>query len=160
MIKNYGEDYILNKINIVEQSETFKAGKIINLAKYLEHAIEKDYQPPKSSTERISSIKQQKMQNNKIQENEKIKREEYRRFQDEEILKIYGNLCEGEKVAIEKTFAESIKNNVYYDAYIKGGIRHVLVADKFCFFVRSSKQKLMENIISFEDFCILVKKSI
>lgn len=158
MVKNYGEDYILNKINIVEDSESFKVGKIVNLAKYLEHAIEKDYQPPKSSMERISSIKQQKMQSNKIQENEKIKREEYRRFQDEEILKTYGNLCGDEKLLIEKAFAESIKNNVYYDAYIKGGIRHVLVADKFCFFVRNSKQKFLGNIISFEGFCALVKK--
>jgi plasmid replication initiation protein len=159
VIKTYGEEYILSKITLVENSESFRAGKIINLAKYLEHALEKDYQPPKSSMERLRVLKQQKERNAKLQDAKKHRLEKYRRFQDKEILRIYhSEISVEEKTSIEKSFAEYIQANIYYDVYLKEGISNALVADKFCFFIRSYNQQFLSKIISFESFCVLEEK--
>jgi len=49
ILSNYKEDYIFEKIALVESSSSFKSGKINNLAKYLLSAIKEDYQFSKSN---------------------------------------------------------------------------------------------------------------
>lgn len=158
-IIGYGEQYILDKINLIEGSASFQSGKIINLAKYLEHALKQDFKPPKSSNARICEIRQQKEKEIKQQKVERKKIEEYKRFQDEEILRIYRSEIHADgKRAIEKAFEKEIQNNVYHNAYLKEGIANAIVADKFCSFIRSYKQDLLSGIISFEEFCALESK--
>lgn len=49
ILQNYEVDYIEEKVNLIKQSESFKIGKIRDLAAYLAGALKRDYQPGKSS---------------------------------------------------------------------------------------------------------------
>ena len=53
LIVKYEEAYILEKITMIESSQSYLQGKIANLAKYLQDALAKDYQPAKSSKKRV-----------------------------------------------------------------------------------------------------------
>jgi plasmid replication initiation protein len=155
-INVHGEQYIQDKINLIESSTSFQSGKIINLAKYLEHALKQDYKPPKSSRVRLYEIKQQEGEKAKQQKVEKKKLEEYQNFQDKEILRIYTNeIGIDEKKIIKKDFEKEIQKNVYYSAYLREGLANVLVADRFCNFIRNHKYPFLSNIISFEKYFVL-----
>lgn len=152
-IKLYEESYILEKIALVETSSSFQAGTIVNLAKYLEHALEEDYQPPKSSRSIVEENRKQKEAEKKRQADQKEKIEKYQRFQDAEILKFYQvGMDTSIKKSVDKEFEKEIKNNIYYDIYVKEGLSNVLVADKFCAFIRSKYKDLLQRLTSFEDF--------
>ena len=156
IVKAYDVEYILAKMAIVENSGSFKSGTIGNLAMYLKDALEKDYQPPKSSMERMRSVVKQELKDTEEQKYKERKLEEYRRFQNKEILRIYHNeLPCKEKQVLEGFFVKYIKQTVYRDIYLREGLDNALVADKLCFFIKADKRTSFSKIISFEEFCTL-----
>lgn len=159
VIKIYGEDYILNKITLIESSISFQAGKIINLTRYLEHALKKDYQLPKSSMERMHDIKKALEQDLKEKKIKAQFLERYKRFQAQKILELFNTRNNNEKIKIEREFEKYIHNNVYYNTYLKDGLQNILVADKFCAFIKINNPQFLNSIISFEEFCSLEENS-
>ncbi len=150
---NYSDVYILEKISIIETSTSFQNGKIANLAKYLEKALEEDYQPAKSSHDVVKQ-QQQKIELNKKQKQAKEEQiRNYRVYQDAQILKAYRSLEEKLRIQFENEFKVYIKNNIYYRIFQKEGLSNILVADRFCDFVRRQHKELLASLMSFEDFC-------
>ncbi len=52
-IQEYGEQYVQDKIAIIEVSNNYQQGKVHNLAAYFLSALKNDYQLPKTSQEKI-----------------------------------------------------------------------------------------------------------
>lgn len=141
----YTEDYILEKIKIIESSSSFKSGKIINLAKYLVKALKEDYRSPQSS--------KQLMGGEQVQKQREDQHIQYRKYQDKEILKLFALQPAKEKEVLLREFGQSIKKNVYYSLFEKYGLANILVADKFCDFLRLTKHSLVNAVLPFEEFC-------
>ena len=159
ILAKHREAYILEKIRIVESSSTFKNGKIGNLAKYLETALEQDFQPAKTSIEVVKQQHQDKMDDFQQKRMKEERLRLYRAYQDKKILEVYHSLPEKQRERIEKEFSEYIKNNVFYTIFQKEGLSNILVADRLCNFVRSCHKDLLGNIVSFEDFCRTMQTS-
>ena len=66
------------KINIIKNTRSFLTGEIKNLASYLLNALEKDFQPPKSSREILSKNKKTEENVNNTKKSDKEKHFEYR----------------------------------------------------------------------------------
>ncbi len=148
----YEEPYIHEKIRMIEQSASYLAGKINNLAKYLLDALEQNYQPAKSSRENLT-----KKTVNKQRRDEQI--HAYRRYQDQCILTLFADLPAKQKQSLEKEFAEQIKDNIYSGIFKKQGLSNVLIADKFCDFIRAMHKPILSEILNFETFCAEAHKS-
>jgi hypothetical protein len=58
LIANYSFGVIAKKIELIEDSNNYKQGKINNLAAYLLKALKEDYQPPKASAHKLKSKQQ------------------------------------------------------------------------------------------------------
>ncbi|HSW93597.1 MAG TPA: replication initiation protein [Gammaproteobacteria bacterium] len=62
--EQYGREFILEKIRVIEQSHNFQKGKVHNLAAYFLSALKHDYQEPKTSQmqlafQRVDAIQQE-----------------------------------------------------------------------------------------------------
>lgn len=89
ILANYNEQYVQEKIKLVETSSSYKTGKIENIARYLLSAIKDDYQPRKSSQALISSahemheqraVNEKEILNKQIEVAQEIKRDVVRKY--------------------------------------------------------------------------------
>lgn len=153
LISKYGEGYVNSKIRVIEESKSYKDGKIENLARYLQKALEEDYKAPVSSATLI---------NKKIGEREVLRKREvarqkmkqkYVKYQEKEIKRIYDMLNPEEQLEIKKEFSNYISSTLYYGTYLKDGMCNPLVWDRFLVFVRSSRSDMLKKSKSFEVFC-------
>lgn len=154
LLGEYRESYLLEKMSVIESSASYAAGKIENLAKYLEKALKENFQAPKSSKIAINqaaeSIKKNKLEQQVIEQ----RKEEYSAYQRQTVLDAYQKMCEKEKKEIDKQFEKVIKETAYYRAYItRGGIQDPLVCDRFVDFIKSNRSDILKCILSFNDFC-------
>jgi len=53
VVENYGQAFILEKMNIVESSSNYQQGKIQNVTAYFLSALKNDYQLPKTSQDKL-----------------------------------------------------------------------------------------------------------
>lgn len=150
----YDTPYILEKMNVIETTSTYQNGKIINLAKYLQNALQDDYRMPKSSKKNAVDFYKKQAAKEADDKKEKKKIEAYRKFQDQEILRIFKELEPTRQKAIETKFAEFIQKNIYGVMYEKNGLENILVLDKLCEFVRAYEREIMAKIAPYADFTI------
>lgn len=153
IIAGYEEAYIFEKISIIESSNTFQQGKIINLAKYLTKALKEDYQPPKSSKIAANEMHRAKYAEEKEKEKLAALRETYRCYQDSVIIEAYQQLSAHEHKALIAKFEVFIEPTVYHDLYLKHGMDNIMVMDRLCDYVRREKLPLLDAAMSFEAFC-------
>jgi plasmid replication initiation protein len=66
ILDQYDDQFIVDKIAVVETSKSYENGKIKNCAAYFRSALKNDYQKPKVSKD---SVKQKKMEENQIHYN-------------------------------------------------------------------------------------------
>ncbi|MEO8402625.1 MAG: RepB family plasmid replication initiator protein [Gammaproteobacteria bacterium] len=111
---NYQEEYIQEKIAIIEASPTFQAGKINNLAKYLLSAIEDDYQPVKSMISKVNSKRLEPNEHSKVIN--QIKKR-YAAYRDQLIDLAFEKLSAQEKEKLMGAFFE--KNSESINTVIK-----------------------------------------
>lgn len=65
----YEEDFIVEKMKVIEESPNYQSGKVNNLAGYFLSALKNNYQPRKSSAEHVIQKKQEETQEQvKLQE--------------------------------------------------------------------------------------------
>lgn len=154
LLSKYEEEYILQKIEIIESSTSFKAGKIKNLSRYLESALEENYMPAKSSLEIISLDSKKKEKNRKIEKQNEEQFIKYKYFQNKEIMSKYQILPDKERALLNKEFEKYLSKTktLYFDLYIEHGLDHIHVSDYFCSFIRGHKKEMLEQVKTFEEF--------
>lgn len=161
ILTQYSEDYILAKIRLVESSTSYRQGKITNLAKYLLCALQEDYQPAKPSPPAITvSSFDESEEKYRQKQLEQHRMEQYRRYQNQEILQIFEQKTVAEQAAILIEFEKYLgKDSMYYMIFLRDKLENILVQDQLCLFVRYKKAEWLNRIISYQDFCQQNEKS-
>ena len=145
VMSNYEDEYIHEKITVIESSSSYIQGKISNLAKYLMAALKDDYQPTKSSkTKQITKQESKKVQN---------RTEEYHRYQSKEIIKLFNKKSKSEKNKITSEFEKHLGKGIYRDIYLRDGLTNVLIQDQLCSFIRQKKPEFVSNVPTYDEFC-------
>jgi plasmid replication initiation protein len=146
--ERYEKGYILEKIALIEASNSFKSGKIAALSRYLEKALESNFQAPKSSKTIILEESEKELESKQWQKR-------YQSYIDGEIVSIFERICNDNPAAsqaIKRDFDAYISNDVVASLYQQEGIGNVLVKDKLIRFVRKYHPHLYEHCDSFEQF--------
>jgi len=144
----YDREYILEKISIIETSQSFLKGEIKNLAKYLHKALVDDFQPVKSS--KAVPIAKKYKQSSAIVDKSKG---DYSKLIMTEVIIAYQQIGEEKQEAINDEFKEYLDGGLYSEAYKKNGLSNPLVADQFSIFVRSKPRDWYTPSVSYADFC-------
>ncbi len=142
----YSSEYIASKIVLIENSTSFKANKINNLAKYFLSALQEDYQPAATNT------KQAKVVTAKQKQNEQSKADEYRRFQDKQLYQLFEKRGSAEKETVLKKFQKYVSKGIYYDLYLRDGLANILVRDQLCMFLRHDDPEKLNDVLSYEEW--------
>lgn len=149
---DYTDDYLWEKINLIETSRSYKQGKIQCLYKYLEKALIEDYKESKSSLDVIEDkrdkIEKQKM----IEQSHNVKIKNYLDYQNKQIPKVLNSLDKEQKQKIEHEFDQYIRTTLYGNFYEKEGIKNPMVMDLLGDFIRREHKEVTQSLLSFEDF--------
>lgn len=155
-LEQFSEEYIREKMLMIEASQSYKSGKIKNLAKYLLSALKDDYQPVKVSGEenKVTRITGAKLLDySDHQQKQKIEREhEYNRFAQKDVIARFNNLPDKEKRQITKnfeTFLHQSGRGIYFDIYQRDGFANPLVQDQLFMFIKNKNHKLLKQVLTF-----------
>lgn len=146
LMQQYSDDYILQKIALVEQSSSYQEGRIQNLAMYLQRALEEDYQQPKSSKEII--MRQQTIKKSKqVAKVKQLEAQQNKRFeQDKQIMAIYKNLSSRQQAKIDKEFLRHLNGSLYANIFERDGFKNILVGEQFCSFIRHEHAEWLAEV--------------
>lgn len=153
LMSQYSEQYLLEKITLIETSSSYRDGKIEHLAKYLEKALFDDYQPPKSSKEHLEKLQIKREKETKIHKLREENLEKYRNYQNQTLPEMLKSLPSKQQKQIEKEFDKYISSTLYYSLYVKDKFKNPLVRDRFGDFIRKDHSELLVSILSFDVFC-------
>lgn len=143
VVSSYEENYIKEKIKIIELSTSYQSGKIKNLGKYLLCALADDYQ----------STKQSKLEGRK--EDKKLNKDHeasYQKYIRKIIFDKFFLLNDISKAEIERNFEFFITKSLYRAFYEKKGLEHVLVQDQFIKFIMSYNNEISSKVERIEDW--------
>jgi len=152
-IDSYGEQYLSDKMALIESSTSYHNGKIGHLSKYLEKALSENYQPPKSSKEHLEKLRVKREKEALLRKVHEEKMQQYRSYQNRELPKMLTHLSTKQKTVVEKDFDKYIKDTLYYSVYVKDGLDNPLVKDRFGDFIREVHPELAAMLLPFEEFC-------
>ncbi len=142
-LTNYDENYILEKIAIIESSTSFRNGKINNVTKYLLSALTEDYQPVKSSKNLMKPSEKTDSSANEVNQT-RLKQAEYRRQQNKSLITIFDQQSKSTQKKVLKEFEESLGSSLYHDIYKRDGLNNVLITDQLCDFLRAREVTSVE----------------
>jgi len=142
MVK-YEEQYIQEKINLVQSSSSYKNAKVKNVAKYLLSALRDDYQPNKSSAP--TTVVQNNFSHN-IEMQTK-----FRRFQEAQLFKLFTQLPKKNKATTIKKF-EKFLMGMYQQLYSREGLKNILIQEQLCIFLKKSNSPLLRQLMGFEEW--------
>lgn len=148
-LANYDEQYIREKIAIIEVSGTFKKGQIKNLAKYLLSAIKDDYQATKSSRV-VNAHQENSSPPTTIQAVPTVSLEAYRRAQNKKIIIKFNELDKKKQKQLLKDFQHSLGRSMYLDVFLRDGLKNVLVQDQLCLFLRQISHEVLAAVPTYE----------
>lgn len=134
IIKKYEESYILEKIELVENSNSYKKGVIKNLGKYLLCALEDNYQQQKSAPKTLQKPKDKDIS-------------AYEKYLREEIFNIFKGLRTKVQEELMIKFECFIKNSAFNQLYKKEQLKNVLVQDQFIKFIMSHDNELKKAVL-------------
>jgi plasmid replication initiation protein len=137
VVSSYEENYIKEKIKIIELSPSYQSGKIKNLGKYLLCALADDYQ----------STKQSKIKRG--HENKRLTKEHeiaYQRYLHKIIFDTFFLLGDKTRTEIESGFKVMIAKSIYQAFYEKDGLEHILVQDQFIKFIMSYENEISKKV--------------
>lgn len=174
VVTQYSEEYIRDKISLIEASASFQGGKINNLAKYLLTALKEDYQAPKAGKDVVverdkRSAKKSKNATNVVDFSDpesKAVRElenEYARYQQKELIAIIKRMDESDLANIRADFEKYLakqSRGIYNNLYIRDGLNHPLIQDQLVAFVRRNKPDIVAMVVSYDDWIIEEKSSL
>jgi plasmid replication initiation protein len=144
ILKKHDENYINEKINIIELSSSYQAGKIKNLGKYLLCALEDNYQNTKNSTIKL----QKPNDHNNVNVNDKHQLE-LQKHMRRNILERFSSFDKISQGKLREIFANSLNQTLYSKLYKEDGLNNVLIEDQWVRFLITSleqdKKILVEN---------------
>lgn len=152
---NYDEPYIRSKVALIEQSSTFKKGQIKSMAKYLLAALKEDYQVLEALpavTVTAKALPVDSVELDRMKRRLAFKQEEYRHFQDKQLMQLFERESQDEKNKLLKAFAKYLSKGIYHNLYVRDGLGNILVADQLCIFLKQNRSKWLEKVISFEEW--------
>lgn len=149
----YEENYISEKVYLIESSQSFKNGNIKNLAKYLQKALAEDYQVPKSSKGAMEKICEINEQSKQVKEVYNQNMSKYLCYQRKQIPEAFDRASKEEKDSIFKGFDKYIAKSTYGDLYAKDGIDNPVIKDIFLDYILDSHKSLLDSIQSFDEYC-------
>jgi plasmid replication initiation protein len=167
VLEQYGNDYIREKVSLIEMSPSFQTGKINNLAKYLLTALKDDYQAPKkgkgeeTNAKRQSSVRKQKSSYNVLDFSDPVSvkmgelEEQYNRYVQTELLSIIKSMSKQDIGILTKEFEQYLSKSmrgIYHDVYLRDGIYHPLIQNHLILFVRRDKQEVMTKVTSYDEW--------
>lgn len=153
----YPKEYILEKTSLIEDSVSFKEGKIDNLAKYLESALINDFQKPLAS-HIINEVENKKEQHRKA-EQELINRKkqnllpDYQHYLNGEAIKLLSELTVVDRTAIEIEFKAYLAKTIYLPIFAKTGFNNPIIQDELYRFLRKNHGELLNKVQTFPEFC-------
>lgn len=111
LMKSYSEEFIIEKVRLIESSENYQKGKIKNVPAYFISAVQKNYQPSKSSRE-LKKTKQSQVDGVEVAWKEKANlirriRESYSTYREEVIDKAIDDLSQEERDCFFLKFRET-----------------------------------------------------
>lgn len=146
-IQTYGDEYIKEKIQLIEKSKPYKEGSIKNLSQYLKSALEQDYKPAKSSKENSYKLTLKNEKETKRRETIAALKEKQFKYLSDNVRCIITSISSSERKNILNGFEKYIKTTVYSSLYLKHGLEETLVRDKLVKFLRSRSPQILD------DFC-------
>lgn len=153
----YAEDYILEKIELIEDTPSFKAGKINNLAKYLESALLNDFKKSVSSQQVMDMEKLAEQQRKTEQEQTRKKKQDllpiYQSYLSNEVSKLYVELAEEIKLKLKAEFRAYLAKTIYLALFDKAGLNNPIIQDELYSFIKLNYPGLLKNIQTFDEFC-------
>lgn len=151
----YEEQYINEKIKIIESSSSFKNGKIKNISRYLEKALKEDFKSSKGSEQVIKDKVFKKDIAEKIEKRNKESIIKYKNFQNEEIWIHFSKIPEHEELRrkIDREFESRITKGVYSSLYYKEKFGNILVKDQLVLFIREKYPEILDNIPTYDEYC-------
>ena len=152
-LTNYDENYILQKIEIIEASPSFLNGKINNVTKYLLSALTEDYQPVKSSQDVMKKTRQSNKAKPLTKKPTRLNQMEYRQQQNRALIDSFDEQSKATQKRVLKAFEESLGKSLYHDIYLRDGLTNVLIVDQLCDFLRASDvtpKKILAKTTTFE----------
>jgi plasmid replication initiation protein len=153
VMSQYSEQYIQEKIALIETSLSYEQGKITNLAKYLVCALQDDYQPKKSSRRAIADTYEEHVSRSQTKKLEQRQVEEYQRYQHKEILRLFYAQSEVIQSTLLIEFEKFLGKGIYKDIYLRDGIKNILIKDQLSIFIKQKKVKFLTKILSYAEFC-------
>ena len=111
-ISSYKEEYLFEKINLIQNSSTFKAGKVRNVAGLLEKAITEDYKEPRSSKSITDTEIKSENENQIIARRKRSSSEQkYRVYKHATLIELYKAMMREEQEDVLNRFEDFIRIN-------------------------------------------------
>ncbi len=155
----YSEEFIVQKLTIIESSKDYLSGKIRNLSGYLLAALKGDYQLPKSSSELMHDSRKEVEEKENIEKQKKLKEEEHRqRYSDYvtvQFNKVLSEMDSKQLQGLQTAFEENLvsqNNMVVLQKYRKDGLSSKIVKIFFQIFIKEFYSDVLKNIMGFEDY--------
>lgn len=154
VLTDYDEEYIREKIKLIEDSASFKRGKIKNVAKYLLSALKDDYQTPRASMEIIEAKPVEQVNSTK---HDPALAEAYRRFQNKELMNLFNQENDVSKKNILQEFKKFLGKSIYRDIYLRDGLENILIQDQLCLYIREHRTEFLKQVIPYKKFLTRMK---
>ena len=146
LLHQYSDEYILEKIHLIENSHSYREGKIQNLAIYLQKALEQDFQQAKTSKLVLETKKAELEKLSHQVEKQKELQLARRKRQDQAILQTYQELSDIEQKKMDRLFLKYLDGSLYSTIFERDGFKNLLVGDQFCLFIRNQYPEWLETI--------------
>lgn len=151
-VTKHDKDYILEKIRLIEDSPSFKQGKVKNLARYLLSALRDDYQAPQKGKKAVAAV--EKVVATAPVISDAIARTEFRRAQDQQLYDRFQQLPATNRESLLKKF-EKFLTGMYLHVYSRSGLQNLLVQEQLCVFLHQIKHEMTQQLITYDDWLAL-----
>jgi plasmid replication initiation protein len=146
IVEKYEEQYIREKIDVVQSSTSFKKGNVKNLARYFLSALHDDYQ----------SNKRKKNEDNQLKGNRNSKSDiemqtTFRRFQENELFNLFNELPAQEKRKLISKF-EKFLMGIYHQIYLREGLKNILIQEQLSSFLKKINHELIDQLPSYRQW--------
>jgi hypothetical protein len=145
----YDEAYILEKIGDIVASPSYREGKIVNLAKYLEGALKGAYKKLAVEGGGLLAAKSESA-NPPIALQHKLA---FRKYQEDYILAYYQGLDDKARKKLLAEFEKLLEGGLYLAIYHRDGLQNVLICDQFFVFIKVSHEEWLRDSLHYEAFC-------
>ena len=112
LLIEFDENFIVEKMTMIESSPNYQQGRVQNLAAYLVSALKNNYQSPKSSAEKLIERRQKAADDKKQKRMEEQFRDEYIQYRDGMIDRALADLSPADKKFLFDNFYRDAEKTI------------------------------------------------